>query len=78
MEWSPRARLTWPAPNALRLVFLHRVRYPFFPRYDNLAYYGIARGYYGYGPSLTLPAYKGRNLHLNTPDGEVIGAWHIL
>ncbi|RSH81329.1 uncharacterized protein EHS24_008772 [Apiotrichum porosum] len=46
-------------------VFLQRLRLPLAAKYDNPEHYGLA-------------PYKTRNLRIETPDGEVLGLWHIL
>ena len=46
-------------------IFLHAIRFPFFPSFDRPEAYGIA-------------PFKTRPLTLNTSDGERIGAWHVL
>lgn len=62
-----------------RFVFLQRLRLPLAAKYDNPEHYGLARAFdacltYESNPS----AYKTRNLRIETPDGEVLGLWHIL
>ncbi|TKY87418.1 hypothetical protein EX895_004096 [Sporisorium graminicola] len=46
-------------------IFLHAIRFPFFPAYDQPAKYGLA-------------PFKTRALTLHTADGERLGAWHVL
>ncbi|BEJ11907.1 hypothetical protein CspHIS471_0203670 [Cutaneotrichosporon sp. HIS471] len=47
------------------LTYLHWIRFPFFPKYDTPHAYGLA-------------PFKTRNLVIPTPDGEELGAWHVL
>ncbi|KAL7416980.1 Alpha/Beta hydrolase protein, partial [Mrakia frigida] len=46
-------------------IFMHNIRYPFSANFNTPERYGLA-------------PFKARNLHLETSDGETIGAWHLL
>lgn len=46
-------------------IFLHSIQFPFRPSYSQPHKYGLA-------------PFKTRAITLNTNDGEVIGAWHVL
>ncbi|SJX62114.1 uncharacterized protein SRS1_12963 [Sporisorium reilianum f. sp. reilianum] len=52
-------------PFQRHFIFLHSVRFPFFPSFATPEKYGLA-------------PYKTRALTLHTADNESIGAWHVL
>ncbi|ORX40934.1 Alpha/Beta hydrolase protein [Kockovaella imperatae] len=59
------------------LLFLNRIKFPFFVNYDRPEDLGLARGL-RFGAKLKRTAFKVRNLYLSTSDGEKLGAWHVL